>query len=73
MSAKVDRYTSELRARKGTTFTDLEFFAEHAVFELQAELAALQVWQGYAREQMSAAALREVDRRYIARNCKGLP
>ena len=34
---------------------------------LKAELASMKDWQKFAREQMSDAALREVDRRYNAR------
>ena len=40
---------------------------------LEAENERLTEWMRFAREQMSDAALREVDRRYIARNCKEMP
>jgi hypothetical protein len=57
VSEKVDRYTRELRARKGTTFTDLEFFAEHAIAELEAETNRL------AHEVSRQVAYREMEQR----------
>ena len=41
--------------------------SELRIAELKAENERLTAWMNFAREQMSDSALREVDRRYIAR------
>ena len=52
---------------------DYETTAYTRIAELEAENERLTAWMNFAREQMSDYALREVDRRYIARNCKEMP
>jgi hypothetical protein len=41
--------------------------------QAETDVENLTAWMNFAREQMSDAALREVDRRYMVRNCKEMP